>query len=72
MARSLAALYSTRHLNGAAEKKKFFRERRFTGVRVGNDGESTACFDVAHKRRIGTRHVKRSNEYGIRHLRARL
>jgi|GEM_PF-5353527 len=72
MARSLAAFYGTRHLNGAAEKKKLFRERRFTGVRVGNNGESAACFDVAHKRRIGTRHVKRSNECEIRHLRARI
>ena len=40
MARSLAPLDSTGHLNGAAEEQQFFRQGRFTRVRVRNNGKS--------------------------------
>ena len=52
----LTALDGAGHLNGAAEQKELFRERRLAGVRMGNDGKGAAHFDVADQCGVGTRH----------------
>ena len=46
-------LHGARHLNGAPEQKEFFSQRRFTGVRVRNNGKRTAAFDFAENRLFG-------------------
>ena len=52
----LAALHGAGHLDGAAEEKELLGERCLARVGVGDDGERAAVFNVAHERRIGTRH----------------
>ena len=42
MTRGLAPLDGTCHLDGTAEQKQFFRQSRFTRVRVRNNGKSAA------------------------------
>jgi hypothetical protein len=34
------------HLNGSAEKQELFRERGFTRVRMADDAECAAAFDL--------------------------
>ena len=38
----LFRLHRTGHLNGTPEQQQLFGQGRFTGIRVGNDGEGTA------------------------------
>ena len=45
MARSLARTDFTSDLNGATEPQELFSERRFTSVRVRNDGKGAAAGD---------------------------
>ena len=41
----LARLDGTRLADRSAVEQQFLRQRRLTGVRVGDDGERPACFD---------------------------
>ena len=43
MAAGLAALDRTGDLDRAGEQQQLFRQRRLTGVRVGNDGKGAAA-----------------------------
>ncbi len=46
MARGLAALHGTRHLDGAPEQQQLLGERGLAGVGVGNDGEGSSLPDL--------------------------
>jgi hypothetical protein len=64
MAVGLARAHGASHLNGAAKPQQFFRQRGFTRIRVGNDGERPAAPDLLLQRTHGQKPKGRGEKCG--------